>query len=107
MPGIDHGDPGEAVDVLLPILIPDGGPFRLANRNRFHSSDKGGGDVVAVAGEGLLVCSFPDHVHLRAIPYFQCHGWSFPLCLACRQAVLRALYRWVDSGRRRIALNVA
>ena len=56
-------DPGKAVNVLLAILVPDGCAFGFADGDWLDRRDEGRGDVVAVAGKGLLMRSLPDDVH--------------------------------------------
>ena len=53
--GVDDGDAGETVDVLGAVLIPDGRPFGLADRDRLDRGDERGGHVVPIALDGLLV----------------------------------------------------
>ena len=53
--GVDDRDTGEAIDVLRSVLIPDGRPFRLADRDRLDRGDERCGHVVPIALDGLLM----------------------------------------------------
>ena len=46
--GVDHGDAGEAVDVLGAVGVPDGGALGAVHDHRLDALDEPGHDVVAV-----------------------------------------------------------
>ena len=64
--GVDDGDTGEAIDVLRAVLIPDGGPFGLADRDRLDRGDERRGHVVPIALDGLLVSGAARCLNLKS-----------------------------------------
>ena len=53
--GVDDGDPGEAIDVLGAVRVPDGGALGLVDHDRLDRGDEARGDELFVLGDRFVV----------------------------------------------------